>query len=162
MLNIFRFLGLLFCGVSQFIGTHCMEQGVAACVNVANSTNETVRLSYIKSNADISSITKSPKDWSGKVIQIEPGRIFLLFESFPDFNQFGGEEMETEMCRISIEYEKVKVSDIILVRSMYSPCPFFKFVNTANRFGIMLSEEYPVGGGVTTFDIIHFSQNHRK
>lgn len=128
MLRGFKSFVVLVLVISQF-HVDCMEQNVSACINVMNSTNEKIEFVYQKPVADISGITKLEKNWDGRTIEIESGRPALLVEEFSDFNQFGKEEVETELCRIQVEYEKAIVANIILVRSMYSKCPFFEFRN---------------------------------
>lgn len=143
--------------ISRF-SVDCMESHIA-CVNLINSTNEKVRLTYIKSPLDISKITKTEKDWDGKALEIDPGKPIMLLEAFSDFNQFGMGENETEMCKINVEYEETLVATICLICSMYSPCPFFDFKNVSNRFGVFLYKKEPIGGGLTTFKIANLSRN---
>lgn len=161
MLRIFGFF-ITFALITGRFCASCMERNVSACINIMNSTNEKIRLVYQKPATDISGITNAKKNWDETVFEIESGKPALLVEEFSDFNQFGKEEIETEMCKILVEYEKAIIANIILVRSMYSPCPFFEFRNIDNKFGIILREETPVGGGLTTFEILHFSQSSKQ
>lgn len=135
----------------------CMEQRAIACINIINSTNEKIRLSYVKSQEDISKITKADKDLDGKAIEIHSGKPMLLSESFSDFNQSECGDSEIEMCKIYVEYENAKIGVITLLGSAYSPCPFFIFDNIKNKFGIILHEEYPRGGGLNILRVTHFS-----
>ncbi len=129
-----------------------------ASVDIYNSTNKTVILSYSKINKDISNITKDFKDWDGCSYKIEAKSAFILTESFSDFNQFGGKNSETILCKIDVKYEDTTIGVINLVCSKYCPSPFFKFFSEENKYGISLKEEQPRGGGLTIFNIIHFSQ----
>ncbi|MDR1235798.1 MAG: hypothetical protein LBJ96_02210 [Holosporaceae bacterium] len=155
MFRFFYVFGMFFFMASAFFA-ECMY---GACVNMMNSTSEIVRLSYVRVEGGIGSIVKeeSTREWNKKVLEIQGRGALLLVEDFPEFDQFAGTAEGKELVNIRVEYVDVVISVMALVCSMYCPNPFFTFRNIENKYGMSLVEEQPRGGGVTIFNIRHFS-----
>lgn len=154
MFKLFYVFGMIFSMISSF-SAECM---FGAYVNVMNSTNEIVRLSYKNVVGDISSVTgELAEKWNGKTFEIQAGKAFLLAEVFSKFDQFAGTAEGKKLMNIQIEYAGAVVGIVTLVCSMYCPNPFFMFENVENSYGIILDEKQSHGGGITIFNIRHFS-----
>jgi hypothetical protein len=154
MVKVFCFC--VICILSVFEGGCMVGRYAAACIDVLNSANGKVELSYekVENQSIIEQITGKTANIESS-IEILPGNEFLLSESFPDFRQFiVKDDTDIVVRKITVVFQSnTLVGYIYMLCSIYHPNPYYAFENAKNS-NIFLRRSVSRGGGPTTIEVV--------